>query len=194
MALARGRDFFRRRGCNFMRIVASGICQSPAAGIVDEHPFERQGSDCQDEEPVRRHGLTALMPTGVSHGYQGGPMPMPSRTEEAVHLLETADVDALDVGVIGFDAAGLVRVYNRFESRAAGLSQERVIGMHVFDTVAPCMNNFLVAQRFEDAAARHEVLDVEIDYVLTLRMKPTAVRLRLLAWPGAKYRYILVSR
>lgn len=59
---------------------------------------------------------------------------------------EEATLDALDFGVIGFDAAGVVRRYNAFESRAAGLSLERVVGNPLFTVVAPCMNNFLVAR------------------------------------------------
>ena len=121
-------------------------------------------------------------------------MALPTRTDEAFRVLESADVDRLDVGVIGFDPNGLVRIYNRTESVAAGLAPERVLGQHVFETVAPCMNNFLVAQRFADAAERREGLDVQIDYVLTLRMKPTPVRLRLLALPQAEHRYIVVMR
>jgi hypothetical protein len=56
------------------------------------------------------------------------------------------------------------------------------------------MNNYLVAQRFEDAAAIGDTLDDIIDYVLTLRMRPVKVRLRLLAAAGAAYRYVLVQR
>ena len=52
------------------------------------------------------------------------------------------------------------------------------------------MNNFMVAQRFEDEA---EIDDV-IDYVLTLRMRPTPVRLRLLKSAAASRRYILIQR
>lgn len=121
-------------------------------------------------------------------------MPIATDTADAMQQLQTSDLDLLDVGVIGFDAQGVVQVYNRFESHAAGLSRDRVIGQHVFDSVAPCMNNYLVAQRFEDAARGHVPLDVALDYVLTLRMKPTAVRLRLLASPDAPLRYILVHR
>ena len=115
-------------------------------------------------------------------------------TSGTIRQLESTDLDQLAFGVIGFDGDGLVRVYNRFESVAAGLSPERVLGLHVFDTVAPCMNNFLVAQRFEDALREQTVLDQTIDYVLTLRMRPTSVRLRLLSVPPARYRYILVDR
>jgi photoactive yellow protein len=108
--------------------------------------------------------------------------------------MDDAGLDALDFGVIGFDADTVVRLYNTFESRCAGLSRERVVGHPLFTTVAPCMNNFLVAQRFEDAAADGAALDATIDYVLTLRMRPVKVRLRLVAAAGAAMRYVLVCR
>lgn len=56
------------------------------------------------------------------------------------------------------------------------------------------MNNYLVAQRFEDAMETGEMLDVTIDYVLTLRMRPVRVKLRLLASSAAAHRYVLVLR
>ena len=111
-----------------------------------------------------------------------------------IATLGEAELDALDFGVIGFDAATQVRVYNAFESKCAGLSPQRVLGQTLFTLVAPCMNNFLVAQRFEDAAAAGTALDTTIDYVLTLRMRPVKVRLRLLAAPGSALRYVLVHR
>jgi photoactive yellow protein len=103
-------------------------------------------------------------------------------------------LDALDFGVIGFDADTIVRRYNATESQAAGLSPQRVIGEPLFTNVAPCMNNFMVAQRFEDAAADASELDDTIDYVLTLRMRPIKVKLRLLASATGAARYVLVQR
>lgn len=105
-----------------------------------------------------------------------------------------ADLDALDFGVIGFDAGTVVTRYNTFESQAAGLTANRVLGQPLFTVVAPCMNNFMVAQRFEDAADSGEALDVTIDYVLTLRMRPVKVALRLIADPASATRYVLVRR
>jgi|APHig2749369809_1036254.scaffolds.fasta_scaffold81407_2 photoactive yellow protein len=103
-------------------------------------------------------------------------------------------LDALEFGVIGFGADNNVTLYNAFESRAAGLSPQRVLGQPLFTTVAPCMNNFMVAQRFEDAKEENSVLDDTIDYVLTLRMRPVKVALRLLSTPGGAARYVLVQR
>jgi photoactive yellow protein len=103
-------------------------------------------------------------------------------------------LDTLDFGLIGFDADGMVRQYNAFESRAAGLSPQRVLGQSLFTHVAPCMNNFMVAQRFEDAAGAGSALDDTIDYVLTLRMRPVKVKLRLLSAPAQAMRYVLIQR
>jgi photoactive yellow protein len=108
--------------------------------------------------------------------------------------LNEAELDALDFGVIGIDADGVVRRYNAFESKTAGLSSQRVLGQPLFTVVAPCMNNFMVAQRFDDAKGDGSAMDVTIDYVLTLRMRPVKVKLRLLATPGSSLRYVLVQR
>ena len=112
----------------------------------------------------------------------------------ALSALDETGIDALDFGVIAFDADTVVRRYNAFESQAAGLTPHRVVGHPLFTVVAPCMNNFMVAQRFEDAQVAREPLDATLDYVLTLRMRPVKVRLRLLAAPAAALRYVLVQR
>lgn len=104
------------------------------------------------------------------------------------------ELDQLDFGVIGFDASTEVTRYNEFESQAAGLSPQRVLGHPLFTNVAPCMNNFMVAQRFDDALEQNSALDETIDYVLTLRMRPVKVALRLLSTPGSATRYVLVKR
>jgi photoactive yellow protein len=108
--------------------------------------------------------------------------------------LSPEQLDRLDFGVIGFGADANVCQYNRTECEAAGLSAPRVLGQPLFTNVAPCLNNFMVAQRFEDAEDEGSALDDTIDYVLTLRMRPVKVRLRLLAEPGSERRYVLVQR
>jgi photoactive yellow protein len=103
-----------------------------------------------------------------------------------------SDIDTWAFGVMGIDAQTLVRLYNAHEVKLAGLGRERVLGHPLFTTVAPCMNNFMVAQRFEDAARAGTSLDTTIAYVLTLRMRPTKVKLRLIARPQDELRYVLV--
>jgi photoactive yellow protein len=113
---------------------------------------------------------------------------------EKLAAMSLSESDALEFGVIAIDAETMVRLYNEYESRAAGLTPERVLGQPLFTHVAPCMNNFLVAQRFEDTAHAGTSLDATIDYVLTLRMRPIKVQLRLLAGPEHPLRYVLVAR
>ncbi len=111
----------------------------------------------------------------------------------ALRDLETMTVeerDALPFGVVGFGADTIVQTYNAAEARMSGLDPTTVVGVPFFDAVAQCMNNFLVAQRFEDEADLDEI----VPYVLTLRMRPTKVRLRLLATAGMPRRYILIER
>ena len=110
----------------------------------------------------------------------------------AITALDDAELDSLDFGVIGFDTENVVRRYNAVESKSAGLSRGQVLGHSLFDVVAPCMNNFMVAQRFEDAAISGVPLDATINYVLTLRMRPVKVQMRLLASTNSAMRYVLV--
>jgi photoactive yellow protein len=108
--------------------------------------------------------------------------------------MSSSEVDTLEFGVIGMDAQTIVRLYNAHESQYAGLSPARVLGQPLFTVVAPCMNNFMIAQRFEDTAKGGTSLDATIDYVLTLRMRPIKVKLRLVAEPAYPLRYVLVAR
>ncbi|MDO9711688.1 hypothetical protein [Paracraurococcus lichenis] len=60
----------------------------------------------------------------------------------------------------------------------------------MFSSVAPRTNNFMIAERFETEAE----IDATIDYIFTLRMKSTPVRLRTLKRPDAQRMYLLVKR
>jgi photoactive yellow protein len=111
-------------------------------------------------------------------------------TLEALEATDGPALDLLDFGVVRMDQAGVVVDYNAFESQIAGLSPAKVIGRHFFSAVAPCTNNFMVAERFETEAE----LDAVIDYVFTLKMRPTKVRLRLLKSPTYRHMYLLVDR
>ena len=107
---------------------------------------------------------------------------------------DDAALDALGYGAIGFGRDGRITRYNVWESRAAGFPVAEVLGQDLFVELAPCMNNYLVAARFEDAAAAGQPLDQTLPYVLTFRMRPTPVHLRLLARPGDACRWVLVLR
>ncbi len=100
------------------------------------------------------------------------------------------EIDGLAFGVIGFGADERVTIYNTHESGISGIDPSRVLGHHLFTEVAPCTNNYLVAERFRTG----EDLDAQLEYVFTLRMQPTPVTLRLLAGATAQHRYMIVVR
>lgn len=111
----------------------------------------------------------------------------------ALALLEAAspaELDAVAFGVIGLSTDAKVAIYNTAEAAFSGLTPARVIGRHFFQSVAPCTNNYMIAQRFESEPE----LDATISYVFTLRMSPTPVRLRLLRSAAATRMYLLVER
>lgn len=108
-------------------------------------------------------------------------------------ILSNASVSTLDdlpYGIVGLTSAGLVEIYNASESRLAGLPAEKVLGGNFFENIAQCMNNFMIAQRFLDEPE----LDVTIDFVLTLRMRPTPVKLRLLQTVSVPLHFVLIHR
>lgn len=113
---------------------------------------------------------------------------------EKLDCLAPEALDLFNFGVIGFDRMGIVCRYNRFESAFADLKPQRVIGQPLFTHVAPCMNNALIAERFEHALANNTAMDHTLNYVLTLRMRPVNTLLRLVAGPGLQLRYVLVQR
>jgi photoactive yellow protein len=96
--------------------------------------------------------------------------------------------DDLSFGLIVMDRQGTVVWYNAFESQRAGISRERVVGCDFFGSMGMCMNNYLVAQRYLDEPD----LDDTIEFVLTLRMSPTPVHLRLLARAGSERHYLAI--
>ncbi len=104
--------------------------------------------------------------------------------------MDSSQLDALSFGVIRMDLDGKVTGYNLVEAALSGLSAQQVLGKNFFNQVAPCTNNYLVAHRFQE----EQNLDATIDYVFTLKMRPTKVVLRLLKQSESKQQYVLVAK
>ncbi len=102
---------------------------------------------------------------------------------------EPARYDELGFGLIAMDLAGVVTAYNRVEARFAGVAPERAIGLTFFVDVAPCTNNYLVAGRYDEES----LLDETINYVFAVKMRPTAVRLRMLKEEHAGVQFLAVK-
>lgn len=99
-----------------------------------------------------------------------------------------SELDDAEIGVIRMDRAGVVLSYSRRESQLSGLSPQSVVGRNFFIEVAPCTNNYMVAERYAGSGE----LDERVDYVFTYRMKPKPVRLRLLKRADGGEQYLVV--
>ena len=100
-----------------------------------------------------------------------------------------SELDDAEFGVVRMDRDGVVLNFSRRESQLSGLSPQGVIGKNFFIEVAPCTNNFMVAERYAEPGD----LDESLDYVFTYRMKPRAVRLRLLKRADGGNQYLVVT-
>ncbi len=99
-------------------------------------------------------------------------------------------LDAAPFGIVRMDSAGVVAAYNRYESNLSGISPDSAFGRNFFTEIAPCTNNFMVAERY----AAGGDLDELVDYVFTYRMAPTRVKLRLLRSAGVDAQYLCVLK
>jgi len=88
----------------------------------------------------------------------------------------SSDLNAARFGIVQMSHDGKVTDYNNNQAEHTGMSKAAVMGKHFFTQVAPCTNNFMVAQKFENEAS----LDSSVPYTFTIKMAPTPVQLRLL--------------
>jgi photoactive yellow protein len=108
---------------------------------------------------------------------------------ETLEAVDNQYFDDLDFGVIKMDRQGSIKAYNKCEANLAANDQQEVLGKNFFTQVAPCTNNFMVAERYSKF---EEDLDELVDYVFTYRIKPTPVTLRLLASSSSDNQYLIV--
>lgn len=95
-----------------------------------------------------------------------------------------AEIDALPFGVIRVDDAGVIQLYNRFESELVGIAPAQAEGLNFFTRIAPCTNNRLFFGRFKDGVAAN-ALDAVFPYTFTYKMRATNVRVHLYRTAGA---------
>jgi photoactive yellow protein len=165
-------------------------------------PLAELESDFTAEGSPPPGKVSTSTPVGASEPETSRPMDRDDARSAAMINFDSPDVltwleaasaqelDELKFGAIRMAPGGAVTAYNTWESDHAGMSKERVLQRSFFADVAPCMNNYLVAERFR----AEPDLDVMLDYIFTLRMTPTPVRLRLLKSSDARHMYLLVSR
>ena len=100
--------------------------------------------------------------------------------------------DAQPFGIVQVDDAGVIQLYNKWESEMAAVPVTTAEGKNFFTQVAPCTNNRLVYGKFKDGVTKGE-MDSEFNYTFTYKMKPTNVQIRLLRHAPSKTNWVLVG-
>ncbi len=109
---------------------------------------------------------------------------------DAIHQMDEEDLQDCSFGVIKMSKDGVVEAVNNAEIELTGLSRSAFMGKNFFTQVAPCTNNYMVAEKYR----KQDELDEAIPYVFTYMMKPTPVHLRMLKSPSYDSQYLLVDR
>jgi len=109
---------------------------------------------------------------------------------QAISDMDDDKLHDCDFGVVKMSKDGVVQAVNNAEVELSGLSQSAFIDKNFFTQVAPCTNNYMVAEKYRKLGE----LDETIAYVFTYRMKPTPVHLRMLKSQAFESQYLLVER
>jgi len=117
---------------------------------------------------------------------------VPSTFVSQLPNISRSSADDLPFGVVQVDDAGVIQLYNKWESEMAAVPVSSAEGKNFFTQVAPCTNNRLVFGKFKDGVAKGD-LDSEFNYTFTYKMKPTNVQIRLMRHAASKTNWVLVG-
>jgi photoactive yellow protein len=108
-------------------------------------------------------------------------------------MISRDQANAVNYGVVKVDDAGVIQMYNRWESEMAGFSPATTEGKNFFTQIAVCTNNRLFFGRFKDGVAKGD-LDVEFNYTFTYKMRPTNVGIRLYRHKPSRTNWVFVTK
>jgi len=117
-------------------------------------------------------------------------------TELTQQVLLGPVFDALPVGVVVLDEAGLVRVFNKHEEKLANRARERVLGRPFFEDIAPCMNVRELAGEFF-AKVKSAALDTRVEFSFPFphvnQPRDVVVRMQSIIVAGQPHGLLLVE-
>ncbi|MBD1208171.1 MAG: PAS domain-containing protein [Ignavibacteria bacterium] len=118
---------------------------------------------------------------------------VPDSVLQKLAALHRTEADTLDFGVVKVDDAGVIQLFNKYESELAGIAPNDAIGKNYFTQLAPCTNNRLFFGRFKDGVAANN-LNVALPYTFTYKMRPTNVQIHLYRDGATKTNWIFVKK
>ncbi|MCS6808093.1 MAG: PAS domain-containing protein [Bacteroidota bacterium] len=118
---------------------------------------------------------------------------VPETFLQRLATLQRAEADMQDFGIVKVDDAGIIQLYNRYESELAGIAPSDAEGKNFFTQVAPCTNNRLFYGRFKEGVAANN-LNVSLPYTFTYKMRPTNVRIHMYRDNASKTNWVFVKK
>lgn len=107
--------------------------------------------------------------------------------------LSRESADSKNYGVVKVDDAGIIQLYNKYESELAGVLVANAEGKNFFTQVAICTNNRLFYGKFKEGIGKGQ-LDTTFYYVFTYKMKPTNVIIRIYRDSATKTNWIFIKK
>lgn len=101
--------------------------------------------------------------------------------------------DAQEHGVVQVDDAGIILLYNKYESDMAGIDPNFAQGRNFFTQVAPCSNNRLFFGRFKEGVGKN-ALDARFKYTYTYKMRPTPVDVHMYRDAASATNWVFVRK
>jgi photoactive yellow protein len=117
---------------------------------------------------------------------------VPDHFIDQLSTLSRHDADAQQFGIVQVDDAGVIKLYNKWESDLVSVPVASAEGRNFFTHVAPCTNNRLVFGKFKDGVSADH-LDTEFNYTFTYKTKPTNVLIRLLRHKMSRTNWVFVG-
>ena len=120
-------------------------------------------------------------------------MSFASSVLENLNSLDRSSADSSDFGIVEVDDAGVIKLYNKYESDLASIAPDAAEGKNFFTQVAPCTNNRLFYGRFQEGVKGND-LNAEMDYVFTYKMRPTRVKIHMYRDPREGRNFVFVKK
>jgi photoactive yellow protein len=118
--------------------------------------------------------------------------PLSEHDLERLRALDAAELDRLPFGIIQVDEAGIIVGFNAYESAAAQLAPDAVLGRRFVD-VAPCTRVKVFAEAVRDGFARRQ-LDTVLRFIFPSHGGQSVVAVRLYYDSSRRRVWIFVSR
>lgn len=108
--------------------------------------------------------------------------------------MSEADLDTLNMGVVGLDATGAILRYNLYESRLARLDRAQVLGRKFFEEVAKCTRGDAFEGRYRALVSTGAARAERFPFIFDFAFGAQEVSVEIVRPRGSALVYLLITR